>query len=233
MVKSPMIIYGKQVVLHVLRHHPELIEKIYIAKKGILPKDLFEKSGDKITFIENRWAQQLSKGGNHQGLLAQISDFIPATLEQIKAGNFILVLDTLTDAGNIGAIVRSAYALGVDGIVATGIGHLNFATIARTSSGALFEIPFVLHKNILDVLNELKQIGHCLYGASMEGDPIKDKYFKERRTLILGSEDRGLSKRARSKLDETIAIEMRREFDSLNVSVAAAIMIHRMSYAIK
>ncbi len=233
MVKSPMIIYGKQSVLYALRHHSESIEKIYIAKKGLLPKELFESNGDKITFIENRWAQQLSKGGNHQGLLAQISDFTPIKLDDIKGGNFILVLDTLTDAGNIGAIVRSAYALGVDGIIATGIGNLNFATIVRTSSGALLDMPFALHKSILDVLHELKQAGHYLYGASMEGKPIEENYFNQKRTLILGSEERGISKKARAKLDETVAIKMRREFDSLNVSAAAAIMIHRMSYAIK
>ncbi|ADV47098.1 RNA methyltransferase, TrmH family, group 3 [Nitratifractor salsuginis DSM 16511] len=233
MVKSPMIIYGKQVVLHALRRHPEQVHKIYIAKKGVLPQDLFEKYGDKITFIENRWAQQLSRGGNHQGLLAEIEDYRPASLAEVKEGDFVLVLDTLTDAGNIGAIVRSAYALGVDGIVATGIGQLNFSAVTRTSSGALLEMPFALHRNILDVLHELKQAGHRLYGASMEGEPIEEKLFDRKRTLVLGSEERGISKKARERLDETVAIRMKRPFDSLNVSAAAAIMIHRMSYAVE
>lgn len=228
-----MIIYGKQVVLHALRHHPEKIEKIFIAKKGVLPQDLFESFGAKIKFIENRWAQQLSKGGNHQGLLAEMSEFEPASLTEIKKGDFVLLLDTLTDAGNIGAIVRSAYALGVDGIVATGIGQLNFGAVMRTSAGALMEMPFRVERNILDVLHELGQAGHTLYGASMEGRPVEEEVFPRRRTLILGSEERGISKKARQKLDETLAIRMKREFDSLNVSAAAAIMIHRMSYAVE
>jgi 23S rRNA (guanosine2251-2'-O)-methyltransferase len=228
-----MIVYGKQVVLHALRHHPEKIEKIYIAKKGILPQDLFERYGEKIKFIENRWAQQLSKGGNHQGLLAEMAEFEPAPLAEIKQGEFVLVLDTLTDAGNIGAIVRSAYALGVDGIVATGIGQLNYAAVMRTSAGALMEMPFRVERNILDVLHELSQAGHRLYGASMEGVPVETMQFTRRRSLVLGSEERGISPKARRKLDETIAIRMKREFDSLNVSAAAAIMIHRMSYAIE
>jgi len=233
MVKSPMIVYGKQVVLHALRHHPEKIEKVYIAKKGVLPQDLFEAFGAKIKFIENRWAQQLSKGGNHQGLLAEMAEFEPAALAEIKAGDFVLVLDTLTDAGNIGAIVRSAYALGVDGIVASGIGQLNYAAIMRTSAGALMEMPFRVERNILDVLHELKQAGHRLYGASMEGTRVEEQTFACRRTLVLGSEEKGLSKKARQKLDTTLAIRMKREFDSLNVSAAAAIMIHRMSYAVE
>ncbi len=233
MVKSPMIIYGKQVVLHALREHPELVHKIYIAKRGVLPRDLFQKYGEKITFIENRWAQQLSKGGNHQGLLAQIEEFQPASLARVKEGDFLLVLDGLTDAGNIGAIVRSAYALGVDGIVATGIGRLNFSAVARTSSGALIELPFALHRNILDVLHELKQAGHRLYGASMEGEAVEEKLFERKRTLVLGNEERGISKKARKHLEETVAIRMKRPFDSLNVSAAAAIIIHRMSYALR
>jgi len=226
-----MIVYGKQVVLHALKKHPERVEKIYIAKKGILPRELFEAFGSKIKFIENRWAQQLSKGGNHQGLLAEMKEFEPTPLSRIKEGGFVLVLDTLTDAGNIGAIVRSAYALGVDGIVATGVRQLNYSAIMRTSAGALMDMPFRVEFNILDVLHELRQVGHTLYGASMEGEPIEEMRFASRRTLVLGSEDRGISKKARQKLDRTLSIRMKREFDSLNVSAAAAIMIHRMSYA--
>jgi len=216
-----------------LKKHPERVEKIYIAKKGVLPQELFEAFGSKIKFIENRWAQQLSKGGNHQGLLAEMKEFEPTPLSRIKEGGFVLVLDTLTDAGNIGAIVRSAYALGVDGIVATGVRQLNYSAIMRTSAGALMEMPFRVEFNILDVLHELKQVGHTLYGASMEGTPLEEMHFASRRTLVLGSEDRGISKKARQKLDETLAITMKREFDSLNVSAAAAIMIHRMSYAVE
>jgi 23S rRNA (guanosine2251-2'-O)-methyltransferase len=162
-----------------------------------------------------------------------MAEYEPASLSQIKEGEFVLVLDTLTDAGNIGAIVRSAYALGVDGIVATGIGQLNFAAVMRTSAGALMEMPMRVERNILDVLHELGQTGHRLYGASMEGTPLESMHFARRRTLVLGSEERGISPKARRKLDETVAIRMKREFDSLNVSAAAAIMIHRMSYAIE
>ena len=228
-----MIIYGKQVCLYALRRHPERVQTIYLAKKGVLPRELFEAWGARIKFIENRWAQQLSRGGNHQGILLEIEELEPTSFREFKQGEFLVVLDGLTDAGNIGAIVRSAYALGVDGIVATGVKQLNFAALARTSSGALFDLPLAIEPKIPDLLNELKQIGHTLYGASMEGDPIEEKRFARRRTLILGNEEKGLGKKTRSRLDETVAIRMRRDFDSLNVSAAAAIMIHRMSYAIE
>jgi 23S rRNA (guanosine2251-2'-O)-methyltransferase len=227
-----MIIYGKQVCLHALGHHSDKIKTVYIAKKGILPQRLFEQYGSKIKFLENRWAQAMSKGGNHQGLLVEMEPFEEATLTQIKEGDFVLLLDGLTDVGNIGAIVRSAYALGVDGIIASGVKQLNFSAVARTSAGALLDMPFRVQTNILDVMSELAQVGFIHYGALMNAElHIEDAVFAKKRSLVLGSEDRGISKKAQQKLDGTISIGMKHSFDSLNVSAAAAIMIHRMGYA--
>jgi len=227
-----MIIYGKQVCLHALQKHEANIKTVYIAKKGILPQKLFEANRDKVKFLEERWAQKMSKGGNHQGILLEMEPLAYSDLSSLKKERFILVLDTLTDTGNIGAIVRSAYALGVDGIVATGVKNLHIPAIVRTSSGALLEMPFIIVPNILDVLSELKQVGFRVYGAATDGETLDNCQFTEKRVLVLGSEGEGLSKRAKSKIDETISIEMKHEFDSLNVSAAAAILIHRMGNVI-
>jgi len=228
-----MIIYGKQVCLYALEQHPDTITAVYIAKKGILPQKLFHAYHDKIKFLEEKWAQSMSRGGNHQGILLEVSDFEQSTLSQIKRSNFIVLLDGLTDVGNIGAIVRSAYALGADAIIATGVKQLNFAAIARTSSGALLDMPFMVRHNISDVLNELQQIGFTLYGAAMDGKAVQDMVFESKRVLLLGSEGKGLSKKAKLKIDQMVSIEMKHAFDSLNVSAAAAILIHRMGYAVK
>ena len=223
-----MIIYGKQVCLHALIEHESAIKTVYVAKKGILPQKLYEQYKDRIKFLEERWAQKMSKGGNHQGLLVDMNEIVQSDLTSMKKNSFILVLDTLTDTGNIGAIVRTAYALGVDGIIASGVKSLNLAAITRTSSGALLDMPFMILPNILDVLNELKQVEFEVYGASMEGTALNDCEFKSKKVLVMGSEGDGISKRAKSKIDMMVKIEMQREFDSLNVSAAAAIFIDRM-----
>ena len=228
-----MIIYGKQVCLHALYNHSDSVKVVYVAKRGILPQDLYDKYRDNIKFLENKWAQAMSKGGNHQGILLEIDDIKPVSLNQIKDDNFVVILDGLTDVGNIGAIVRTSYSLGVDAIIFSGLQRLNFAPIIRTSAGALLDMPFVFQQNISDVMHELSQVGFRCYGASMEGTAVEDVQFPQKRALILGSEDKGISKKARQKLDETVSIAMQREFDSLNVSAAAAILIHRMTYAIK
>ena len=228
-----MIIYGKQVCLHALEHHSEKIKTVYVAKKGILPKDLFHQYHDHIKFLEEKWAQAMSKGGNHQGILVELAEFEQSSLTEIKKNDFIVLLDGLTDVGNIGAIVRSAYALGADAIIATGVKQLNLAAITRTSSGAMLDIPFMVVPNILDTCNELQQIGFTFYGASMDGENVQDMSFDTRRVLVLGSEGKGLSKKVIAKLNHKVSIEMKHSFDSLNVSAAAAILIHRMGYAIK
>jgi len=224
-----MIIYGKQVCLHALQEHESAIKTVYIAKKGILPQKLFEFYKPRIKFLEEKWAQSMSKGGNHQGLLVELEPFVQSDLTQLKQEDFIVVLDALTDTGNIGAIVRTAYALGANGIIATGVKTLNLSAITRTSAGALLDMPFVIIPNVLDVLNELKQVGFTVYGASMEGERLEEYQFSKKRVLVLGSEGEGLSKRAKLKIDNIVSIKMKHEFDSLNVSASAAILIHRMS----
>jgi len=96
----------------------------------------------------------------------------------------------------------------------------------------LLEMPFVIIPNTLDVLNELKQVDFKIYGAAMVGESLDSCSFAGKKVLVLGSEGKGISKRAKSKIDKMISIEMKHEFDSLNVSAAAAILIHRMGNAI-
>lgn len=145
--------------------------------------------------------------------------------------NFILVLDGLTDVGNIGAIARSAYSLGVDAIIASNVKSLNNSGLIRTSAGAMLDIPFGLYPNSLDLANELKQSDFALIGATMDGTDLK-KYGKidntDKVALFLGSEGEGLSKKVIKKLDLKVSIGMQHEFDSLNVSVAAGILIYNL-----
>jgi len=87
-------------------------------------------------------------------------------------------------------------------------------------------MPILTIRNILDVINDLKTNGFIIVGADMNGKHSIS--LKEKTALIMGSEGEGLSKRVKNKLDEVISIEMKREFDSLNVSVAAGILMDRI-----
>ena len=170
----------------------------------------------------------MCKNANHQGILAEVDDCQLQPYNFFFEKKFILVLSGVTDVGNIGAIVRSAYALGVDAIVACGVKTLPLDTITRTSTGTLFDMPFAIENNVHDVLNDFKTSGFTIYGADMNGMDIRETHIEKKKVLVLGSEGEGLTSRVISKLDCAVSIKMSHEFDSLNVSVAAAILMDRM-----
>ncbi|MEA2019952.1 MAG: 23S rRNA (guanosine(2251)-2'-O)-methyltransferase RlmB [Campylobacterota bacterium] len=226
-----MIVYGKQIVFYILDKHPTIIKQIFLTKE--IDKKLFKKFmdvGAKVVRPDNMKAQALAKGGNHQGFLLDIDELEFAHMKDIKKSEFIVVLDGLSDVGNIGAIVRSCYAMGVDGIVICGLKNFYAAPIVRTSSGAMLDIPIAISYNSYDLANELKQVGFNLVGADMSGYDIKDAKPEQGQkiALFLGNEAQGLSNKLLKKLDLKVSIKMRNDFDSLNVSVAAGILIHAL-----
>ncbi|MCK4875510.1 MAG: 23S rRNA (guanosine(2251)-2'-O)-methyltransferase RlmB, partial [Sulfurimonas sp.] len=186
------------------------------------------KIGFEIKRIPSDAAGKMCKNASHQGILAEVDDFKLHDYQSFLNREFVLVLSGLTDIGNIGAIVRTAYALGVDAVIACGVKKLPFEAILRTSTGALYDMPFALEQNVHNVMNDLKTSGFTTYGADMGGSDIREVEVKQRRALFLGSEGEGLSARVSSKLDEIVSIKMSHEFDSLNVSVAGAILMDRM-----
>lgn len=223
-----MIIYGKQLFLHILEKHGNKFEKIYLAKE--CDKRLFSKIaglGVKIERIDPKKAQALAHGGNHQGFLAEISDFEFCDIKNIKNANFLAVLYGLSDVGNIGAIVRSAYALGADGVILVGK-SFNIEGILRASSGAALEINIAKCENGLDLLNELKQVGFKIYATKANAKSVKDIKFNGKIALVMGSEGDGLPNKVFEKCDESISIAMKNDFDSLNVSAAFAILCDRI-----
>jgi len=217
-----IIVYGKRVVEYIINKHSDIVKELLISKK-IEKDELNRLKKFKISFIENKLAQKLSKNQNHQGYFAKI-EFKPPKWEII--GDKILILENITDMGNIGAIIRTAYALGIDLLIITGIKELKWPNVIRTSSGAALDMKIVIYKNILDLINILKTKNYLIIGADLDGEcKIKAKKV----ALILGNESKGLSKRVKEKLDKKLTIKMKKDFDSLNVSVAAGILIDRIA----
>ena len=217
-----MIVYGKRVAEYIIKKHPDIVKELLIAKK-LDKKELNKLKQFKINFIDNKTAQKISRNSNHQGYFAKI-EFEPT--EWKINGNKILILDNVTDMGNIGAIVRTSYALGIDLLIITGINELKWPQIIRTSAGAALDMKILTYKNILELINTLKMKNYTIVGADMGGE-CKIKASKI--ALIMGSEGEGLSKKVKEKLDKILSIEMKNNFDSLNVSVAAGILIDRIT----
>src|SRR5574344_1821570 len=218
-----MLVYGKQIVLYVLDKHPELIEEIFLSKE--IDSKLFTRFArlnKKIHKVDNQKAQALAKGGNHQGLIVKLSDYRYTSIKDLKNMNFIVVLDGLTDVGNIGAIARTCYSLGIDGLIAADVKTVNNSGTIRTSAGALLALPFGIHPRSIDLASELKDAGFALIGATMDGIDLK-KTGKV--GLCVGNEFEEITPKVAKKLDLKVSIKMEKDFDSLNVSSASAILI--------
>ncbi len=224
-----MLIYAKQPINYIIKNHPDRIKTLYLAKE-IEKKEYSRlmKMNFEIKRIPSDAAGKMCKNASHQGILAEVSEFKLHDYQSFLGCEFVLVLSGLTDIGNIGAIVRTAYALGIDGIIACGVKKLPFEAILRTSTGALYDMPFALETNVHNVMNDLKMSGFTTYGADMNGTDIRKTQIKQKRAIFLGSEGEGLSSRVISKLDKVVSIKMSHQFDSLNVSVAGGILMDRM-----
>ncbi len=224
-----MLIYGKQPVQYVLRHHAKSVKTLFLAKE-IDKKEYgrLMRMDIELKRIPPEAAQKLSRNGNHQGFLAEVAEPQARSIREIAQMPFVVVLCGITDVGNIGALMRSAYALGVDGVVVTGLKALPLEPVMRSSTGVLMDLPFATAHNLYDVMTELKNGGHTLYGAVMDGEDVRSVRFASKRALLLGSEGEGLSARAVRRLDTGVTIRMEHDFDSLNVSAAGAILIDRM-----
>lgn len=227
-----MIVYGKQIFFYILERHKDLIEQLYLAKE--CDKTTFAKivkSGFKIKKLDFKTAQAYAKGGNHQGFLLDIKQSPFADLNEIKKNDFIVMLYGISDVGNIGAIIRTAYALGVGSLIFIGE-KLAMEGVIRTSSGAALDLPIVISNNTLNVINELKQVGFYFYASDSSGKEIHSiEINNNKKVLILGSEGYGLNSKIIKKCDECVGIAMKNDFDSLNVNAAFAILCDRIMNA--
>ena len=171
--------------------------------------------------------------GVHQGILAfgAIVDYTPLQAcisQQYDLGRapFLLLLDGITDVRNTGAIIRSAVCCGVDAIV---FSEKNSAPLhedmVKTSAGAMMKITFCREKSITGILETLKLKGLRILSSDLSAKKsLLEMDFRTPCCIVMGAEDKGISRTVQEACDETFIIPMQSDFDSLNVSVATGII---------
>jgi 23S rRNA (guanosine2251-2'-O)-methyltransferase len=141
----------------------------------------------------------------------------------------VLILDEITDPHNYGAILRSCDQFGVDLVVSRSRRNAKHAAvIAQTSAGAASWVPGAEAVNLPRAVQDLKDAGFWVYGADMDGEALYTKDFRGRVALVLGGEGEGISRLLREKCDTMIAIPSKGKIDSLNVSVAAGVLLYEV-----
>jgi len=148
----------------------------------------------------------------------------------IKNRNRLLLLDRIQDPGNLGTLVRSAVAFGFDGIVlGEGCVDIYNEKVIRSTQGALFKIA-IEQKKMFPYIQKLKEEGVKVFGTSLEnGQPLRTIQMSDKMAFLLGNEGQGVEERLLSETDQNIFIEISKNTESLNVSIAGSIIMHEFS----
>jgi 23S rRNA (guanosine2251-2'-O)-methyltransferase len=173
-------------------------------------------------------AARLPEGAVHQGALLEAEPLAEPAIEDLTEARLLVVLDQVTDPQNVGAVLRSAAALGADALVITAR-HAPMASgaLAKAASGALEHVPIVTIGNLGNALEALKQAGFRCIGLDSTGDrPLEGAVNAERIALVLGAEGKGLRQRTRQICDVVARIDLPGAIKSLNVSNAAVLALY-------
>ena len=224
-----MLIYGK----NVFKETPnEIINKVYLSN-NIKDKDIIKKIPKNKTIILPNYKLDKMVKGNHQGIILEVDNFKYSDLEEIliKENPFLVMLDHLEDPHNFGAIIRSCEAAGVDGIIIAKNRSVEVNnTVMKVSAGALTRMKIVQVTNLVNTIKKLKNNNFTIIGTDMEGTDYKKIAYKNKICVIIGNEGKGMSRLVKENLDLTVAIPMKGKINSLNASVAAAIVVFEASY---
>ena len=227
-------IYGIRSIIEAIESSKD-ISRVYLLKSNSHKSSLFrslvsllENNNIKYSFVPKEKFKKF-ENKNHQGAVAilspikllSIEELISVTFNKISSKTYVL-LDGITDARNFGAIIRTAVASNVDGII---IPQNNSAPVnsdvIKTSSGGVFKIPIARVNNIKDAILHLNSIEINIISLSEKANKtIYDYNFKESTAIIMGSEEKGISKGVLSLSNETLKIPIDSKIDSLNVSSA-------------
>ena len=232
------MVAGRNAVMEALKGSRS-VNKLMIANgstEGSI-KEIIAVAKDKgvnIQYWDRSKLDSIARGIRHQGVLAQVAPVQYAELEDIlqvaKDRNeppFIVLLDELEDPHNLGAILRTADAAGVHGVLIPKHRSCPLsATVAKTSAGAVEHVPVARVGNLVQTIKKLKQEGLWVAAADMDGKDYYDTDLTGPLLLIIGSEGQGVGRLVKEQCDFVVRIPMAGKINSLNASVAGSILMY-------
>lgn len=236
------VIFGINPLIEALTGNGRRITKILIARgrggeplKKILV--LAEKKGIPVEFQERKILDGEVGNASHQGVIAYCKGFQYVTLDEVIAHrhealsrNVILMLDGITDPQNLGSIIRTAHCFGVNGVVIPERRSAQVsASVVKSSAGAVFSTPVTRVLNVSSTIDYLKTRGFWIYGTEAQGgEDVTRLDYQNHICLVMGSEGKGMRHLVKQKCDFLISIPMVGVVGSLNVSVAAGIILYEI-----
>lgn len=179
--------------------------------------------------------KMLGKDAIHQGIVAEVHPLQAKSLEELKDTHLVVVLDEVTDPHNVGAIMRSAVAMGAGALITTARNSpQETGVLAKSASGALEMIDHIQVKNLGHAIDELHFVGFQTIGLDSEGPhALEDTFSKQQIALVLGAEGKGLRHKTRTIVSDLARLDMPGAIKSLNVSNAATLSLYAAHRFIK
>lgn len=225
-------IYGRNTVTAYLNSKQD-VKKLYLFNKGNFKEivNIAKSQGVPFEFVEKFKLDKMVDGA-HQGLVLEIQDYKYYSLQEITENaqhKLVVVCDQLEDPHNLGAILRTSDAVGVDGVIvgkhrSVGLG----ATVAKVSTGAINSVKVHEATNIVNTIKQLKELGYWIIAAENGVDAVDYTEFPVDMpiALVVGSEGKGVSRLVIKECDILTTIPMNGTVNSLNVSVATAVLLY-------
>ncbi len=240
-MENPDIIYGKNPVESLLENKPERINKVFIIKGVKFDtkiKNIYSLAKNFKINIQEIPREKMDKlvNGVHQGVAASVSPVEYADFDQLvdslknKTRALLIVLDRVEDPHNLGSIIRTAAAAGVDGIIIPGRHSSPITpTVEKASVGTVEMVKISRVTNLTNAIEKLKENNFWIIGAEADAE----KYYFEQDynmncALVIGGEDRGISQLVKKNCDFIVKIPMINTVNSLNVANASSILIYEL-----
>jgi len=240
--KDTMKIFGFHAVLARLRRDPEGVTELYVDASRNDPRmreleRLAQASGVRMHGVDSQRIERLCPGKRHQGVVALSEASVPSlSLEQLMARLeaeprspvTLLLLDGVTDPRNLGACLRVADGAGVAAVIDAKDHACALTEVAiQTSSGAAESVPYLMVTNLARTIDTLQENGFEIIGSADESeDDLYGTTLDGRIAWVLGAEGKGLRRLTRERCDRLVRIPMHGQVESLNVSVAAGVVLY-------
>ncbi len=226
-----MIVFGRNVCELILEKNLKVLN-LYL-QEGFNDKkiiSLIEKRNLKVKYLDKHKMDNLSKG-THQGIILDVPEFKYSSLDEVIGSNkFVVILDHLEDPHNLGAIIRTCEASGVDAIIIPNDRSVEVnGTVVKTSVGTCYQMDIIKVVNINETIKYLKDNGYWIVATSLDTDlDYREVDYSGNIGLVIGNEGKGVSPLVLKNSDYVVKIPMYGETNSLNASVATGIMIYEV-----
>lgn len=230
------LLYGFHSVVEALRNPDRVVHRLYATENASQRiAELMPQSRVPVTVSRgDDIARLVGEDAVHQGVVAEVDNLPALDIRDLPDDGIVLVLDQITDPHNVGAIIRSAAAFAVSGIVLTERHSPEVTSVlAKTASGGLEHVPIVTVGNLAQALTVLGERGFWRVGLDSEGPTTLDKAIAQRPVaLVLGAEGKGLRRLTRERCDALARLDVPGAIKSLNVSNAAAVALYALDRAL-